>query len=501
MIINDTETIKTDVLSINGSEIIEINKIFSFESIKLTSINFLILEEFSDNVVLKGISNYQTSDINPYTSNECALSDTNGKSIILIKFNIYISSNDETDHYFQNKLQTNKSKTEQGMLTKIKDIATFSNAENFQNFILNMRYPIFLLKIVLSMINWENYKNTLLFLVSFSFIIIYPRTFLFFCPLLFIFIHFCFRKSFANMIIDKSQINNIDGIDFISKIIDATNTSLKLFEDFISLLSKTEGLPAEELYLEICKIGALIFCLLSTDFIFNINYLIVILIVTWMIFLYNNNHVYVFVMFMNVLLMKRLVNPTITKFNVCFPRTYSYVDSFVKRVIKMSFLVIPFFFIFKKLEEESIQTVGNDLREQNSFRKSDKNIKKLEISDIFDKLKESTQITDFGKNMKFCIFENERWWMIVGWAKNLVLNEAPLWSDVSMKRYVDKSTVLLPNDNYDWDGNWNIDLSTSSDNQGWEYASDFKSVFGPSSFGKYVRRRKWIRIAKLKENK
>jgi hypothetical protein len=101
------------------------------------------------------------------------------------------------------------------------------------------------------------------------------------------------------------------------------------------------------------------------------------------------------------------------------------------------------------------------------------------------------------QTLKYELYENERWWMFVGWAKNLISNERPTWSDNSGKNYNDFKSVFLPGINYQWIGNWTIELTEGNDDEGWEYASDFNSNFSLSSFSKYVRRRKWVRYAKV----
>jgi len=102
------------------------------------------------------------------------------------------------------------------------------------------------------------------------------------------------------------------------------------------------------------------------------------------------------------------------------------------------------------------------------------------------------------QTLKYEIYENERWWMFVGWTKNLISNERPTWSDTSTgKNYLDFKSVFLPGAEYEWIGNWTIELTENNDDGGWEYSSDFNSKFALSSFSKYVRRRKWVRYAKL----
>ena len=98
--------------------------------------------------------------------------------------------------------------------------------------------------------------------------------------------------------------------------------------------------------------------------------------------------------------------------------------------------------------------------------------------------------------LKYELYENERWWMFVGWTKNLIGNERPIWSDISGKNYLDFKSVFLPGEEYEWVDDWKKEINENTDNEGWEYSSDFNSKFSPSTFQKYVRRRKYIRYAK-----
>ena len=53
------------------------------------------------------------------------------------------------------------------------------------------------------------------------------------------------------------------------------------------------------------------------------------------------------------------------------------------------------------------------------------------------------------------------------------------------------------NGNWEWDGEWTIDVATSTDADGWTYAKNFDSKFqNKNQSYHYVRRRKWIRISK-----
>ena len=98
--------------------------------------------------------------------------------------------------------------------------------------------------------------------------------------------------------------------------------------------------------------------------------------------------------------------------------------------------------------------------------------------------------------IKYEIYENERWWMFVGWNKNLIFDESLIWYKKDKpKEYCDKNMIKLIDDKYIWESDWKIEIGEYSDENGWEYSKDFESGFGEDSKNKYVRRRKWVRYA------
>lgn len=100
--------------------------------------------------------------------------------------------------------------------------------------------------------------------------------------------------------------------------------------------------------------------------------------------------------------------------------------------------------------------------------------------------------------VKYEIYENERWWVALGWCKKMILDEIPLWCAVNKpKNYCDKNMIFL-NENERWTSEWKIESNEDCDSNGWEYginSFDSKTKFGAKSTNKYVRRRKWVRYA------
>mmetsp|Transcript_7806 Transcript_7806/g.14411 ORF Transcript_7806/g.14411 Transcript_7806/m.14411 type:complete len:3261 (-) Transcript_7806:5395-15177(-) len=108
------------------------------------------------------------------------------------------------------------------------------------------------------------------------------------------------------------------------------------------------------------------------------------------------------------------------------------------------------------------------------------------------------------------IFENQRFYMLVGWSSNLVVTDPYPWSDCtgrvvgSMESSTPRSP--LPNAKWIWMENWMIDHSIG-DNDGWEYSIDFSAFDNLSSTPTRkspkrmdcVRRRRWVRHRVLQD--
>ncbi|KAJ3091697.1 hypothetical protein HK102_013778 [Quaeritorhiza haematococci] len=123
--------------------------------------------------------------------------------------------------------------------------------------------------------------------------------------------------------------------------------------------------------------------------------------------------------------------------------------------------------------------------------------------------------------LTFETWENQRWWVGIGFAHQLLLNERPIWSNqsgtVSLPR---ESFVLFPfkeeqlrgarvpsldtttkQYKWEWDGMWTVSVEGSGiDEQGWEYGDTaWKDWSAKKTLMRVVRRRRWTRQARLYE--
>ncbi|KAJ9073106.1 hypothetical protein DSO57_1020136 [Entomophthora muscae] len=97
------------------------------------------------------------------------------------------------------------------------------------------------------------------------------------------------------------------------------------------------------------------------------------------------------------------------------------------------------------------------------------------------------------------VFENQRWWAVVGWNNSTIATERSSWSDFSGVIAKASTSEYEPNPGYIWkEGSaWELVLDwcdTVSDPEGWVYYNNFWEE--PSSaprFDCFTRRRKWRR--------
>jgi hypothetical protein len=162
----------------------------------------------------------------------------------------------------------------------------------------------------------------------------------------------------------------------------------------------------------------------------------------------------------------------------------------------------------KNKSNQNLNSNYNSNSNNPNKEKNDSNKLNINFNEIFKNMNEysgegiietTKVIKDDDKSvdiLKYEVIENERWWMFVGWTKNLIRHERPLWSDVTGKNYLDFKSVFLPGDNYHWISDWKVEVSENTDDEGWEYSKDFNSKFSASTFQKYVRKRKYVRFAK-----
>ncbi|KAF7191976.1 Peroxisomal membrane protein PEX30, partial [Pseudocercospora fuligena] len=121
-----------------------------------------------------------------------------------------------------------------------------------------------------------------------------------------------------------------------------------------------------------------------------------------------------------------------------------------------------------------------------------------------------------GVRFTFAIYENQRRWVLLGYTSNLLPNERQAWTDEHLNTVPEKESFPLPETDFEstrwrWvpESEWRVDPSWTDDSagakgrgdrEGWTYY-DNKWHGGSKidDWGKWTRRRRWIRDAELVE--
>jgi hypothetical protein len=125
-----------------------------------------------------------------------------------------------------------------------------------------------------------------------------------------------------------------------------------------------------------------------------------------------------------------------------------------------------------------------------------------------------------GIRFTFTLYENQRRWLLLGWTSSMLAYERAPWTDEHLNAMPSKDAFELPeveggHARWRWveDSEWHIDQGDpksrkksnsddEDDGEGWiYYDSKWKDGRrGADSWGRYTRRRKWLRDAELVEN-
>ncbi|KNE66337.1 hypothetical protein AMAG_10559 [Allomyces macrogynus ATCC 38327] len=109
----------------------------------------------------------------------------------------------------------------------------------------------------------------------------------------------------------------------------------------------------------------------------------------------------------------------------------------------------------------------------------------------------AAQVPDEGQYM-VAIFENQRWWLGLGFLNALLSTERPAWSDYSGTIPLPPKTTYAPPPGFDFvEDDWHVDRTWSvatPDVDGWVYSDHlWGSPRSSGGVGMLTRRRKWVR--------
>uniref|UniRef100_A0ABI7WA91 Tectonin beta-propeller repeat-containing protein 1 n=1 Tax=Felis catus TaxID=9685 RepID=A0ABI7WA91_FELCA len=98
------------------------------------------------------------------------------------------------------------------------------------------------------------------------------------------------------------------------------------------------------------------------------------------------------------------------------------------------------------------------------------------------------------------IYENQRWNPVTGYSSRGLPTDRYMWSDASGLQERTKASTKPPSLQWSWVSDWAVDFSVpgGTDQEGWQYASDFPASYhGYKTMKDFVRRRCWARKCKL----
>ena len=449
---------KSKIIEFKKNGISTLNQNFSIKNGE-TRINCIKFELYTKKnyLVLKGeIYNENFIYDNLTNSYMCYLLNNENQKIAYVNYNIKYSKKNSDNIYEKNIRRV------ENVYKKVSTIEY--NTKRL--FLMNMAYMKLIFENINSVINWENKWRTLSYLFVFSFIVLFFKIFyVFIFPLYLIYIHLSYKGNIEHFLVVKNETYNeqydkVSNSQIFYKIMSTYNKIIELYEKIITKLIKGKRIKSQFYSLiSITIIANIIFFNGKLYRFLNFKYIIIIIV--WYTVLKKNPCFYSFFHFISDIINER------TLFITTSP-TFFYYKNNLENYIS---LIIPFYGIYHLYEDE---------------------IKDNPVLLV-------TQAKKGENDIKFELYENERWWMLVGWNKNLAFNEAQQWCKVDKPdEYCDKSMINLPNKGnvkYQWKGDWQIETYPHCDDLGWEYSEKFNNQFGMRKIGKFVRRRKWVRIA------
>lgn len=487
IIINETTPLKTKIIEFQTSNQSMINQSFNLDPsiTKIEKIEFQMFEKVNifSNPLYRGVinGNNQVRDESNNNNFVCFLKNASGEDFAAVYYSFEFFGQDLLQQFSKNKNDYFKANQKTFFTFKEED-----HLENYKKFLRNIDYLKIIVFEIEFVLKWKSPWKTLSFLLCFSLIILWFKFFfVFILPFVIIFYHLIFKGKIEVFCLDKNQkFNEMENSSIFYQILGGINAIIKKYEEFMKKILNGDSSLIEDFYKNLIKIMLVNIIIFYTGILSFISIRIIILFIMWGITLSYNPSFAAFFIFVKSLITTKL---SFIFYNEKFIRLYYHCLHFIQ-------ILIPFHFFLMDQNSEALGKKGSgSIETKKSFDRKDNeypNIKQESLS-------KSQTLPSNKQVIKYEIYENERWWMFVGWNKNMIMNEIPTWCKVdNQKEYCEKNMVFLPNnDQFKWSGEWKIEKNPHSDNLGWEYSSDFHSQFNQDSYGKYVRRRKWVRYA------
>jgi hypothetical protein len=473
----------SNIFSFYNSSEVKINQSFSLETFQekiIKEIKFELINtqknkcEFKASILNQNfILDEKTGDNIIYLSNE------KGEEFIIIYYSVEYKAIDSFE-FFDKSVKYNESANKNYYLDK--NWINIAQDDNIKNeFIQNLIYIEIIIDHCYDLINWKNYLDTLFFLISISFIILYYKFAYILLPLLIVFFHIRKKNQLINFLKQKNSEENKNRSKlFYIKLKDEYNNLIEKYELFIKKIFTGKKSDIIKIY------KALLLTVLSNIFFFYFRFFHLInrkriyILFIWIFFLSRNS-----ICIKIYYIIKEIFSPITSRLS-----NISKLNNFFKFISNIFF---PMYTLYNKSISEDNSDTYISLVKSQGLQSSTKNVLKSSKG-----IKNNISKNSGNNLIKFELYENERWWVIAGWTKNL-MGMRPTWCRVDKPdEFCDKSKIFLPSDEnnkYQWSADWKIEINNGTDDNGWEYADDLESPFGKDDKYKYIRRRKWVRYA------
>ena len=276
------------------------------------------------------------------------------------------------------------------------------NEKHINNlFLINIQYAKLICNDIDSILNWKNKWRTLSYLFAMSFIIIFFKLFyVLVLPLYLIFFHIKNKNNIENFIITRDNVDNQKNKNennlFLYKIMFVFNNIIKIFENIVEKIINGKRVMTE-LYIRTGIAFFANFCFFYFKFYKLINFKFIILFIIWFYVLRKNPSFYSFSVFLSNIIEER------TLFLTTNTNYYIYKTN----LLNLFTILIPFYSLYHIYIDEYV--------DDSQFVKDKKELNNNDI-------------------IKYELYENERWWMFIGWNKNLISDESMIWYKVEKSK-------------------------------------------------------------------
>ena len=373
---------------------------------------------------------------------------------------------------------SNNVKSEVSMFELVKG----KNAILFNEFTKNVDYIKSIINCVVDFLFWKDPYKTFSILSILTIFILYTS---FFVLILSILLMILFHLSYRNCMEETFSYRNVShdyssNFQVIMWTMQLTNDSIENLENLFYQLQNNSNELFKEVYINLLKLLLwnipLFFIINYYGDAINVKYIQVIGLWTFVLLQYPPFKAFI------MILVKLIISIVHDFGNMGQKRNNNLPSN--ERLIKIVEIIVPFFNLVRQIKTKSAKAV---LKNMNNAP---------EIVIVQDKNDENK----LKQMLKYEIYEKQRWRMVT-WSIDLKEEDGATWVKKGNNKniYFDKKKLELPGDEYEWKSNWEIEISTNTDKEGWEYAKSFDDdIWKNNDKDSSVRRRKWIRYSGLK---